>query len=106
MVGSVRYGVQNGDVHARDEADVAIQVSVTDVRCAATSVACPGGALSDYEGAAASTVSTRITDRSNVPPARTACRDRDTQFPMPLDCTATASTSIGSSAASPRRPTR
>ena len=99
MVGSVRYGVQNGDPSTPvDEADVAIQVSVTDVRCAATSAACPGGALSDYEGKLlASTVSTRITDRSNFPPGPNGVPGTgNTQFPIPLDCTATASTSTGS----------
>lgn len=63
MVGSVRYAVQTGDVSTpADEADVAIHISVTDVRGAATNVACPGGALSDYTGKLlALTVSTRIT---------------------------------------------
>ena len=81
-----------------DEADVAIQVSVTDVRCAATSAACPDGALSDYTGKLlALTVSTRITDRSNVPPGPNGVPGTgNTHFPIPLDCTATASSSTGS----------
>jgi len=99
MVGSVRYAVQNGNVSTpADEADVAIQVSVTDVRCAAASAACPDGALSDYTGKLlALTVSTRITDRSNVPPGPNGVPGTgNTHFPIPLDCTATASTSTGS----------
>jgi WD40-like Beta Propeller Repeat len=99
MVGSVRYGVQTGNVSTpADEADVAIQVSVTDVRCAATSTACPDGALSDYTGKLlALTVSTRITDRSNVPPGPNGVPGTgNTHFPIPLDCTPTASTSTGS----------
>ena len=43
------------------------------------------------------TVSTRITDRSNVPPGPNGVPGTgNTHFPIPLDCTATASTSTGS----------
>lgn len=100
MTGFVRYAVQVGNPATEaDEADVAISVMVKDVRCGIpTSAACPGGPLSDYEGRLlALAVSTRVTDRSNLPPGPNGVPGTgDTQLKIPLDCAATTSTSIGS----------
>ena len=48
-----------------DEADVGFELSATDVRCAGTSAACPGGLGSDYAGRVLVATTLRITDRDN-----------------------------------------
>ena len=58
MVGSVRFGVLNGNPSTpADEADVTIEARVTDVRTTAS--------LNDYTGELEGRVSLRITDRLN-----------------------------------------
>ena len=73
-----------------DEADVKLQVSVTDVRAAAD--------LSDYGGALEARPVLRITDRSNTPhpggpgPGTVA----DTSFPFAVPCMTTPDPAVGS----------
>ena len=65
MAGFVRMQVIAGDpATPGDEADVAMEASVTDVRCSATSAACPGGPGSDYAGQVACDAQRAARDRS------------------------------------------
>lgn len=102
MTGHMRYGVQPGNpATPADEADLRIDVSITDVRCQGTNAACPGGPLSDYEGRLAAFASTtRITDRTNLPPGPNGVPGTgNRQFRIPLDCIATASAVVGATCA-------
>jgi hypothetical protein len=78
-----------------DEADVNILVNVTDVRCQATNAACPGGAGSEYLGKALVTSSVRITDKASYGAGGKATV-LDNDFDIPVDCTSTPSTTVGS----------
>jgi hypothetical protein len=65
-VAHVRFDALLGDpATSADEADVALAVSATDVRCAAVSLACPDGPGSDFEGRTLLNTTLRITDRDN-----------------------------------------
>ena len=67
-VASLRLDVMPGDPSTTaDEADVAVAVDGTDVRCAGTSTACPSGQGSDYTGKLLARASVRITDKANGP---------------------------------------
>jgi dipeptidyl aminopeptidase/acylaminoacyl peptidase len=96
--GSVRYKALPGDPSTQeDEADVSIQLSLTDVRCQATTAACPLGPGSDYVGKLLATQSSlRITDRDNGAGSY-AGTTQDTSFPIPFDCVSTLETDTGSS---------
>jgi WD40-like Beta Propeller Repeat len=99
MIGALTLAVVPGNpATPADDADMAISVSVTDVRCAHTNAACPAGAGSDYDGKLlALPVSTRITDRQNTPPGPSGVPGTgDTQFKMPVVCAPTADTTVGS----------
>ena len=99
MAGYVRMQVVAGDTATPgDQADVSIEASVTDVRCGATSAACPGGAGSDYAGKLLTTPGAlRITDRLNTPPGPDGVPGTgEGQLQIPFDCTPTASPATGS----------
>jgi hypothetical protein len=82
-----------------DEADVAIDVSLTDVRCAITSPACPDGPTSDYTGRLLLiNPPLQVTDKDGQPAtAGQGAATGLTNFPVPFDCAPTAVTTIGSS---------
>lgn len=90
-----RYGVLVGaPATPADEADVTIDVGATDIRSAAD--------LSDYTGELQAQVTLRITDRNNSPlppifPDNQPGVVQDTPLSVTVPCTATPSTSIGSS---------
>jgi WD40-like Beta Propeller Repeat len=102
FTGSARYRVISGDPGTPlDEADVAIDVALADVRCAATSPACPDGALSDYTGRLLLiNPPLQLTDKDGQPATNgQGAATGQTNFPVPFDCTPTVSTTIGSSCA-------
>jgi hypothetical protein len=72
-------------------------MSITDVRCVTTNAACPGGALSDYTGKLLLSVTIRLTDKFNGSPTVESGTMQDYTIQVPLQCNATASTSIGGS---------
>lgn len=93
MAASVKFEVQPGNPATPvDEADVAVSISVTDVRCRATNAACPGGPLSDYAGRLlAVPTGLRITDRLNTPPGPVGGPGTGgAQLELPFGCAVTA----------------
>jgi hypothetical protein len=92
----LRLGVILGDPGTTaDEADVAVGFDSIDVRCAATSTACPSGAGSDYTGKLLARASVRITDRANGPDEDESATMVDTPLEMPVTCVGTAASTIG-----------
>jgi X-Pro dipeptidyl-peptidase C-terminal non-catalytic domain len=90
--GSVRFDAKPGDTGTvADEADVAIAVSVTDVRKQSD--------LSDYTGELQATETLRITDHGNGLNENEPGTTQDTSFPVTVPCSATAATTIGSTCA-------
>jgi hypothetical protein len=102
-VASVTFAVRVGDASTPgDQADVRFQLNATDVRCAATSAACPDGSGSDYAGRVLTTTTLRITDRDNGmgPGGGTdAATVADVPLEVPADCTPTAGTEAGATCA-------
>jgi hypothetical protein len=87
-VGFVRYAVLGGDAtQPPDEADVAITVSITDVRNSS------GG--SDYTGRLLVTTPLTITDNDNAAETPEPGTTQEFPFQFPVQCVATGSTSIG-----------
>jgi len=85
-----------------DEADVGLELSATDVRCAAGGVACPGGAGSDYAGRVLVSTVLRITDRDNDVAAgggSDPATVSDVPLEIPASCTPTAGTQTGATCA-------
>jgi subtilase family protein/FG-GAP repeat protein len=81
-VGSVLLQVHPGSISTPpNEADVAVTVSITDVR--------ESGDLSDYTGELQATSPLRITDRQNGPTQSEPATTEDTSFPMTVPCSAT-----------------
>jgi hypothetical protein len=103
-VGSVRLGAIAGAAGPPDDSDLAITVSVTDVRCRSGVSTC-GAANSqsgaDYTGELTPTASVRLTDGFNAVAAGGGTHRATLQdFPLAgvqVPCTGTASTSIGAS---------
>jgi WD40-like Beta Propeller Repeat len=87
------YAVAGNSATATDEADVVLQVTVTDVRNSAD--------LTDYAGALEARPTIRITDRSNTPnpsgpgPGTVA----DIGFPFAVPCSVTSDGTVGSKCA-------
>jgi hypothetical protein len=98
FIGSVRFEVLLGDPGtAADEADVALEVTITDVRCRSAVQACTGAALSDYTGALEAVLPLRITDRFNSGlGTQPGTADAPFQSRIRVPCAATADTSAGS----------
>ena len=102
-VGSMRYRVMVGLPGGIDDADVAIDFDVTDVRCrrptAGQVLPCgtPNGTGTpeDYAGELRATVGLRMTDRDNTAPASPATVS-DTTFTVTAQCSETTETTIGS----------
>ena len=85
-----------------DEADVGFELSATDVRCAGTSTACPGGLGSDYAGRVLVATTLRITDRDNDVGAGGGSDPgtvTDVPLEVPAGCTPTAGTQSGATCA-------
>jgi len=98
FAGSVRFETMVGNpATPADEADVAVSISLTDVRCRATNAACSGGPLSDYAGRLlAVPTAMRITDRLNTPPGPVGGPGTGAaRLELPFDCTATADPASG-----------
>ena len=101
-VGSVRIAVVVGVPGAPDDSDVKLVSSITDVRCKAGTAACGSANAADgadYTGELQLTAQIRITDHFNAvaPGGGTdAATVVDIPFPVIATCTATASTTIGS----------
>jgi hypothetical protein len=101
-VGSIRIAVLVGVPGPPDDSDVNITANITDVRCKAGVAACGSANAADgadYTGEVQGTAQIRITDHFNAvapgggtDPATVI----DIPFPVNAPCTATASTSIGS----------
>lgn len=86
--GFVRYAVLGGDAaNPPDEADVRVQVGITDVRNH------PSG--SDYTGQVLVTVPLRITDNDNAAETPEPATAQDQPFRVPVQCTATVDTTRG-----------
>ncbi len=87
-IGHVIYRVTVGNPStSANEADVALTVSLTDVRLQSN--------LSDYAGQLQVRGAVRITDQSNGPLRNESATGQDTEFPVPVQCASTASTSVG-----------
>jgi hypothetical protein len=87
-IGSARFRVFAGDpATAANEADVAISVSITDVR--------QQGTLADYGGELQLDPEIRITDRLNGASETDAATVGEIDFPVTIPCAATPSSSIG-----------
>ena len=90
MVGSVRLSTLNGNAGSpADEADVKINLSVTDVRDRTT--------LADYAGELRGALVLRVTDRLNGATQNDSATGADTQFGFTAPCTPTGgAANIGS----------
>jgi hypothetical protein len=75
-----------------DEADVKVSVSLTDIRCAAGTIACTAGELSDYTGSMRLALPVDLTDTyvPNLPATSKGV------VSIPVPCTTTADSAIGS----------
>ena len=94
--GNARYSAVPGNLTTvEDEADVRIDVDVSDIRCAATNLVCPGGPGSDYTGKVIAASLIRITDSANGPNADQVGTATDVVIPAPIDCVATPDAGIG-----------
>ena len=78
-----------------DEADIAVDALATDVRCRSLSQACPNDAGSDFEGAVLFLIKIRLTDRASGFGGVSATVS-DVSLNVPMPCTATAGTGVGS----------
>jgi hypothetical protein len=88
--GSVTYATVNGDTATEvDEANVELVASLTDVRNN------PSG--TDFVGRVLTTVNLQITDQDNAPETPEPGTVQSFTYAFPVDCVATALTTIGSS---------
>jgi hypothetical protein len=90
--GFVKYAVVVGDPNTpANEADVVVEVSMSDVR--------KQGDLSDYTGQLRVDPGVRMTDRYNGSSNNEPATVVDIPFPIDVQCAATASPSVGSTCA-------
>jgi glucose/arabinose dehydrogenase len=91
--GSVRFEVMGGDpATPADEADVALRVTMEDVRRRSD--------LADYTGQLQARAGLRITDKDNAAPTGSpAGTTQDGTFAWTVPCTATSNTTVGSTCA-------
>jgi Subtilase family/FG-GAP-like repeat len=82
-----------------DDADVAIALRASDVRCATTNAACPNGSMSDYTGKLLGTASLRITDKLNGAAGNEDGTVADTSLELPVTCVVTGDATVGASCA-------
>jgi Bacterial pre-peptidase C-terminal domain len=93
-VASAQLAVVPGDLTTpADEADVSFAIDATDVRAGG-----PSGPDYDPSATPDMTFSTRLrmTDSSNGPSGADPATTTDLEFPVPVSCTATADSSVGS----------
>jgi hypothetical protein len=91
-IGFARFGVIPGDpAPSEDEADVAIAVSITDVRRQAD--------LDDYSGELEADLNLRITDRQSGATGGEPATGSDFAFPVTVPCAGTADTAVGATCA-------
>ena len=91
-VGSLLLKVLPGDpLTPADEADVAVDVNITDVRRVTT--------LADYTGQLQAVLSVRLTDGANGPSVSEDATTSGFSFPVTVPCTATGDTTVGSTCA-------
>ena len=91
-VGSVRYGVRAGDpATPADEADVALEARITDVREA--------GGLLDYLGELQLRMTLRVTDRGSGPGLDEPATGQDVVVPAAIPCAVTLDLSTGAACA-------
>ena len=96
FIGSVTLRTIVGDSSTpQNDADVAIAVSVSDVRCTAAGNHC-AGALSDYTGELGLLLSPRITDRSNSIFGENGTVSDFSRFWAHVPCAGTPDPSVGS----------
>jgi WD40-like Beta Propeller Repeat len=94
--GSTLLQVRAGNPSTQtDEADVQVTVALTDIRCTDSTVACTGGALSDYTGSMRLVVPLRLTDAY----VRGLPATSEGSISVPVPCTTTADTTVGSTCA-------
>jgi hypothetical protein len=87
---SVKYHALAGNPSTpANEADVNLRVQLFDVRLKSDGT--------DYEGELQLQGSVRITDRFNGPLQNESATGLDTEFPVPVGCSSTASTTVGAS---------
>ena len=100
-IGRVFLSTMRGDpATTADEADVVTRVSLSDVRCRLALAECAGDALSDYLGSLHLVATIRVTDRRSGGAERDAATAEDwISFFVPVPCTGTADTTIGSTCA-------
>jgi hypothetical protein len=104
-VGSIRLSVVAGAPGLPEDSDVNITANITDVRCKAGTAACGSANAADgadYTGEVQGNATIRITDHFNAvaPGGGTdAATVIDIPFPVNAACTATGSTTIGSTCA-------
>ena len=95
MEGYVRYATIVGDpTTPADEADLALRVQITDVRCQAGTTSCGNANAADgadYTGEVEAQASARMTDHEGAITATTI----DVRFPLTTQCAVTPSTSTG-----------
>jgi hypothetical protein len=88
LVGSVKLAVQTGDPNTvADEADVSVDVNITDVRNN------PSG--TDYTGKVLATAQVKITDNKNADENPETGTVQAFSLGMPVNCNATTDTTIG-----------
>jgi hypothetical protein len=75
-----------------DEADVKVSVYAPDIRCTDTTIACTGGALSDYTGSLRLVLPLRLTDTY----VRGLPATSEGSISVPVPCTADGDTTVGS----------
>ena len=107
-VGFLRINVLVGTPGAPDDSDVQFDANITDVRCKAGVTACGAANAADgadYTGEVEGNATIRISDHCNDTSAVSGCGAHnpatviDIPFPVIAQCTATASTAIGSTCA-------
>jgi hypothetical protein len=102
FIGLVRFNAVPGDpATPANEADVLVSSNMVDVRCKIELIPCTGGALSDYVGTLRAWTTIRITDRYNGGAVNQAATVSDwIQFFVPIQCSETADSTVGSTCAS------
>jgi hypothetical protein len=75
--------------------DVGVTFDATDVRCATSNAACPGGSGSDYAGKLLAEAPLRITDGNNGASQSEDSTVVDTSLELPISCVNTADATIG-----------
>ncbi len=89
MNGGIVLHVVQGNINTTtDEADVQIDVSITDIRRKTD--------LADYTGGLSAMLTARVTDRLSGPAGNEPATGLELPFNVPVACTVTASSAIGS----------